>query len=248
MTFSDETLIAYADGELDPVTRAALEAAMTDDPALAERVARHRALRTRLESAFAPILTEPVPERLLASARGAAAQPSSAKVVALPLRPRAPRAHWSWPQWGAIAASLIVGALLSPLLPRATGDRPLVDARGGHMLAGGILARALSEQLASTQPAGAPVRIGVTFREHGGAYCRTFALREPGELAGLACRAQDSWRIEALALRAAESGGAYRQAASALPPAVAGTLADLIEGEPLDAAAEAAARTRGWNP
>ena len=45
MTFSDQTLSAYVDGELDAATRAALEAAMAGDPTLAGRIARQRALR-----------------------------------------------------------------------------------------------------------------------------------------------------------------------------------------------------------
>jgi hypothetical protein len=43
------------------------------------------------------------------------------------------------------------------------------------------------------------------------------------------------------------AGGAYRPAASGLPPAVAHTLETLIAGEPLDAQAEAAARARNWS-
>ena len=40
MTFTDETLSAYVDGELDAATRAALEGAMATDPQLAQRLAR----------------------------------------------------------------------------------------------------------------------------------------------------------------------------------------------------------------
>jgi anti-sigma factor RsiW len=250
MTFSDETVGAYADGELDAATSAALEAASAADPELAQRIARQRALRARVHRAFAPVLTEAVPERLLASARDAPAAPHTAEVIALPLRRQAPRARWSWPQWGAIAASLVVGALLGPLVLRAPAGPSLVAASGGQLLAGGGLARALSAQLASNQPPDAPVRIGVSFRDHRGAYCRTFSLQEAAELAGLACRQGASWQVMALAESAAPgaASGGYRQAGSALPPAVAGTLDELIDGEPLDAAAEAAARARDWKP
>ena len=243
MTYSEETLIAYADGELDAAQRVALETAMAGDPELAQRVARHQALRARLQAAFAPVLAEPVPERLLASVQGAAAGPRAASVVALPRRERA---RWSWPQWSAIAASLIVGAQLGPALLRPGADATLVDTRGGRLAASGVLARALADQLASSQPAGAPVRIGVSFRSRGGAYCRTFSLTAGG-LAGLACHEQNAWRIETLSRAETEpAAGEYRPAASALPPAVAGTLAEMIAGEPLDAAAESAARERGW--
>ena len=243
MTFSDETLMAYADGELDGPTRAAVEAAMAADPEVARRIAQHQALRSRLHSAFDPVLAEALPERLLAAVRGTAPQPHPGKVTALR---RAP-VRWSWPQWAALAASLLVGVLLGPWLVRAPGRAPLVT-HDGTVLAAGALARALSEQLASNQGADAAVQIGVSFRSRGGDYCRTFVLREKSALAGLACRAQGAWRLEALA--ASESaparGGEYRAAAAALPPAVAGTLDALIAGEPLDARAEAAARDRGW--
>src|SRR5205807_1410782 len=82
--------------------RAALEAAMAADPGLAQRVARHQALRARLRAALDPVLDEPLPQRLLESVRGAAAPRPAAKVIPLK-RPAAPR--WSWPQLGALAAA-----------------------------------------------------------------------------------------------------------------------------------------------
>jgi hypothetical protein len=242
MTFSDETLGAYVDGELDTATRAALEAAMATDPLLAVRIARQRALRTQVREAFAPVLTEPVPERLLAAARGVAA---GAQVLAFPARPR-PR--WSWPQWGAIAASLVVGVLLGPLLLRPPAPQAPLATSGGRVLASGVLARALSQQLASAQPRGAPVAIGVSFRGRSGGYCRSFVLRETQSLAGLACREGPAWEVVALARSAAPGSGGYTQASSALPPAVSRTLDELIVGEPLDAAGEAAARAHDWRP
>jgi anti-sigma factor RsiW len=245
MTFSEETLGAYADGELDAATRAAVETAMASDPQLAQRIAAQRALRARLEQAFAPVLSEPVPERLLAGARSASAgqRPSNGSA----LQPR-PRARWSWPQWGAIAAGLVIGALLGPLLWRSPAGGTPIDTRGGRMLANGRLEQALSEQLASTQPAGAPVQIGISFRARSGAYCRTFVMQDESRLAGLACRDRNAWRVETLArTESGPAGAGWRPAGSALPPAVAGTLDGLIAGEPLDAAAEAAARASGWN-
>ncbi len=244
MNFSDETVMAYADGELDAATCAALESAMALDAQLAQRVARHRALRGRLRAALDPVLDEPLPERLLASVRGA--QPHAANVIALK-RKAAP--GWSWPQWGAIAASLVGGALLGPLLLRTPADGALVT-RDGQVLASGALARALTGQLASSQPPDAPVQIGVSFRARNGDYCRTFVLRGKSALAGLACRGHEAWRLEVLAQNPAPPAAAagYRPAGSALPASVAHTLDELIAGEPLDAGAEAAARARGWQP
>lgn len=242
MTFEEETLIAYADGELDAATRAAIEAAVASDPQLAHRIAQHRALRARLHAAFEPVLEERVPERLLASLHGTAAGARADNVVSLRPQPR-----WSWPQWGAMAASVVLGILLGALLLRPSGGP--IDTRGGQMLASGALARALSEQLASTATPGAPVEVGVSFRAKSGSYCRSFVLHAGGSLAGLACHEQAAWQVLALAPAEARGAlGSYRQAASALPPSVARALDDLIAGEPLDAAGEAAARARGWKP
>ncbi len=243
MTFDDQTLMAYADGELDEAARAAVTAAMAADPQLAQRVAEHRELRRRLQAAFEPVLAEPPPARLLASARAAGVP---GRVI--PLKPRAvPR--WSWPQWAAIAASLVIGVLSGALLLRpGTGAGPIL-ARNGQMLAGGVLASALTNQLSGTQPPNAAVQIGVSFRTRDGIYCRTFVLQAAAALAGIACRERGSWQLQVLAQ--SEPGrsarGAYRPAASNLPPAVARTLDALIAGEPLDAAAEAAARTGNWS-
>jgi negative regulator of sigma E activity len=241
MTFSEETVMAYADGELDAATCAAVEAAMATDPELARRIAQHRALRDTLRSAFDPVMDEPVPARLSAAAHGRPDEPR--RVV--PLRPRAV-ARWSWPHWSALAASLILGLMLGPWLMRPAERAPLVTSDGA-LLAQGSLARALSQQLASSQSAIEPVQIGVSFRSRSGAYCRTFAMRDKNVLAGLACHEQGNWHVEALAMSEPSSAGdGYRTAATALPPAIAGTLDALIAGEPLDARAEAAARASGW--
>ena len=64
MRFSEETLMAYADGELDLVTRAEIEAAMAQDPEVARAVERHRLMAAQVRTAYDGVLEEPVPERL----------------------------------------------------------------------------------------------------------------------------------------------------------------------------------------
>ncbi|MHB8812910.1 MAG: anti-sigma factor family protein [Steroidobacteraceae bacterium] len=248
MSFPDEVLMAYADDELDARTRAAVEAAMVSDPEIARRVARHKALRSRFRSAFDKVLDEPVPTRLLKVMHGAPADSRENNIV--PMRGRQARRarHWSWPQWTAVAASLIVGVIAGRLaLVRFPG--PIVM-RDGQVLASGALADALSNQLAADQSTANPVRIGVSFRSKSGQYCRTFDLASPGALAGLACRAAGEWRVRVLARTESDAGGSgsYRQAASSMPPAVIAAVGDLMAGEPLDAQAEAAARGRHWQP
>ncbi len=81
MIFSDETVMAYADGELDEATRAAVESAMATDSALADRVARERRFRARLHSEFDPVLTEPIPDQLLAAAKGTSTKARTGDII-----------------------------------------------------------------------------------------------------------------------------------------------------------------------
>ncbi|HEY8003441.1 MAG TPA: hypothetical protein VIE16_04395 [Phenylobacterium sp.] len=224
----DERVIAYVDGELAGEARVAFEAQMSADPALAAEVARHRALAARVAVAYAPVLEEPVPPRLTALA-GAA-------------NDRGPIGRPAWPQWAAMAACLVLGVAAGRAFWPEQG--PLA-ARGGELLARGALDRALTTALAS-EPGGA-IRVGLTFKAADGRYCRTF--ESPADrLAGLACRRDGRWRAQTTTAWAPPPASAYRQAASELPPAVLAAVDGLSAGPSLDAAAERAARDRGWSP
>lgn len=241
MTYSDETLMAYADGELEPAERAAIEHAMQADPAIAEAVARHRALRQDIAAAFAGILDEPVPARLQPPPAAPVAPVVSldAARAARATAPAPARRRWSWPEWGALAAMLMVGVLVGKVVPQ--GGQPAIAGNGNQVVARGELASALDRQVGG-RDAGT-VRVGVSFAARDGEYCRSFVM---GASAGLACRAGGQWRIPVLAEAGAQAEGAYRQAGTELPPAVLDAIDARIAGKPLDAAGEEAARARGW--
>jgi hypothetical protein len=251
MTFSDDILMAYADGELEEPQRSAVEAAVRADPKLAAIVERHRALRAQVFDAFAGVLDEPVPARLdalgankvlfLDAARNARSRPAAA--VPAPAAPAAP-ARPVWPRWGALAATLVVGVLAGSLwFDGADGTGAFISAdAGGRLVARGQLAGALSRQLASDPAPNSPVRIGVSFATHDGGYCRSF---KAGASAGLACRDGEAWRIPVLSEQAT-AAGEYRQAASAAPQAVLDAIDERIAGTTMNATAERAARERGW--
>jgi negative regulator of sigma E activity len=250
MTFSDEVLMAYADGELDAGTREQVQDAINKDPEIARRVASHQALRDALRSGFDPVLGERVPDRLIAAARSraperaAAPAPVESKVVPL-FRNRA--AVRPWPKWAALAASFVLGALA---LQFGTGLRKpaSIAERNGQLLASGALEQALSNQLAGSQTGAAPVQIGVSFLSRTGHYCRSFQLREATSMGGLACNEGGNWKLEVLAR--GEAGPAnnpeYRLAGSTLPPAVIQAVNDNIVGDPLDAKSETSARDHQW--
>jgi hypothetical protein len=247
MTFSEETLMAYADDELDAQTRTAVEAAMATDPEIARRVAQHKALRGKLRLAFDNVIDEPTPQRLVNAARGVPAVRREGNVI--PLRRRAPQGR-GVPLWVSIAASLVIGVIIGQAMLRGPASTA-VTSRDGQLLASGVLARALSTQLAGAQTDQNPVQIGASFKSKAGAYCRTFTLHESTTLAGLACRQHDDWSVQVLAQTtptAQNSNGAYRQAGSEIPKSVLQSVEDNIAGDPLDARAEAAARDKSWNP
>ncbi|MFT5645302.1 MAG: hypothetical protein ACI83P_002872 [Janthinobacterium sp.] len=270
MIFSDETLMAFADGELDAASRQAIEQAMLQDPVLARTVAQHKALRMQVFAAFSPVLDEPVPTRLrqpiqapvhkpAMPARGAtvirlaAVRASKDTAQAVPAsRPR----RWSWPrskpEWGALAAMLLVGVLAGRYsLSSSEGDMGLasiVAGKSGMLTAQGKLDKALSQQAQSDSGAG--VKIGLSFVSHQGDYCRSFvAAGAVGQsLAGLACKSGAQWRIPIVVdapVLPAESGS-YRMASTGMPPAVLAAIDQRIEGAALDASAERDALRRGW--
>lgn len=232
MRIDDATLMAYADGELDEAARAKVEAAIAADPALQARVAAHRELRATVAGAFAGVIDEPVPDRLAAMLQpGAEVVDFAAARERREARP-APR---PWRQWAAIAATLVVGVLAGRTIEFGS---PAIIARDGEFVAQGKLAEALDTDLAS-----AGGMVGLSFRNRAGDYCRTFSA---DGIAGVACRDSGGWGVRTAVTAAPGAAGDYRMAGSETPPEVLRSVESMIDGEPLDAAAEAAARVRGW--
>lgn len=264
MSISDETLMAYADGELDASERNAVELAMQQDPAVASKVAQHQMLRSNVFAAFAQALDEPIPARLQALLQ---TQPETvvqlndiradknAKLEAAKQQVAHARS-WSWPEWGALAASLVVGVMVGRItLFAPNNDTTVASAvsasQDGGLIAHGKLATALSQQLASAPASDHSVRIGLSFVAKDGAYCRSFALDGS---AGLACKEAMQWKIPVMVenlasdTRADAQAGSYRKAASAIPPAVLEAIDQRIAGQALDAKAEQLAKEHGWKP
>ncbi len=246
MNFSDEILMAFADGELDENTRHAIELAMRTDPALAARVRKIQALRSNVLSAFAPTLDEAVPQRLHAAARSAkVVHLNTVRAARLP-PPRVPeKPHWPWREWGAIAGSVVFGVMAGAFgLHQIKGGTPMVASSGvnGMLTAQGALAEALSEQLSGVPAGEAKVRIGLSFVAKEGGYCRSFSLPNAG---GLACRSGEQWIIPVMAATDSASQP-YRQVGSTMPPAVLAAIEERIEGKSLDILAERAALRKNW--
>jgi anti-sigma factor RsiW len=129
---SDEALIAYLDGELDSAEQRHVEAWLDADPAVRDRLSALARSTELVRDAYADIVDEPVPGRLLLAARGdsvAASPVSEAEIVVLPSRRSVGRVPGSRRYIGLAAAAALFGLMIGSagtyvgmgLLPQGTG-------------------------------------------------------------------------------------------------------------------------------
>lgn len=231
MMIEDGELLAWIDGELADSDVARVAAAVAADSALNARVTAHRQLAERLANGFAPLLdTTSVTPRAPTPVVPFAAARASRRLTHRP-----PVIHWQ--RYTALAATLMIGIATGILSGRLASPGGVADAQGA-LVASATLSKVLDEQL-SGQPG--PTRVTLSFRNHDGEYCRSFA---GAALAGIACRDASRWQVR-YAAAVPRTIGAYRTAAAGDSALLAASDA-MIEGTPLDANGERTAREIGW--
>jgi hypothetical protein len=233
MSWRDEDIMAYIDGEMTVDVRVRFEAALESDAELARRTRQQRRISNRVRSAYASVVNEPVPDRF-----------ANLLAADQPAEPNSPawweglRAFFARPfaAQGMVAlASLALGLFV-----------------GAHFLTSGAGISGQST-LASSQLAAAlnaadgneGWQMPVTFRSDSGQYCRAFQASE-APTRGLACREESGWQVRLLMNDGAAASGGYQLAGSSLPPALLQSIDDMIEGDPLDADSIEAAASSGW--
>jgi hypothetical protein len=231
MSFEPEIIMAYVDGELDLLTAKRIEKAMEGNAALAARVASERVLRARLSARFDPVMEEEVPARLTALLANIDTSMAARR------EDRKRRFGFGPAQWGAVAASLVLGLIVGRANLAGSGG-PIAE-RNGTLVASASLKTALDTQLASNQPASAATHVGLTFRDKSGAICRTF---ESQALSGIACRGAAEWQLRQT-ISTPGAKAEYRQAASGL---ISEAASSMMAGSPMDAEAERTAQARDW--
>lgn len=239
MTFDDQTIMAYADGECDAVTVRRIEKAMISDTDLADRIGKARALRDKLAAHYAPVESEDIPDRLTAMLTTAASDVDTSFALRKAGRERAKQQRRSFglAQWGAMAATLALGIVVGQYGLNGGPESPFAQ-QGGALVASGPLENALDRQLASTQADDSNFRIGLTFRARTGAVCRSFT----GEaVSGIGCREGQQWKMVSTLPGGVQ--GDYRQASSSGINAVA---AELMVDGPMDADSERKLLESGW--
>lgn len=208
ISLNQDVLVAYVDRELPPEQAEVVEAALAHDEAARETV---RLLRLSAEIAaqsYADVLNEPIPDRLLAAARGAKPMPAA--------RPRrmARLSPWLIPLAAGLAALVIgfaggnawrsadesgYGPALAPSVD------PLESAYEATLQ--GALESGQAGQAFSYESEGVgkgAIRLGREFTTGFGASCREFSRQETRGTAsstgnGIACRtAQGGWTVMVL--------------------------------------------------
>lgn len=235
MNITDEIIAAFADGELDGADRARVEAAISADPMLRQKVERHRALRTLLADHYEPLAATPVPAHLTALLQSANAEESKgAEVVSFAAerqkRGLAPMVR----RWAPLVGPALAASLVLAVWQPWQGSPP-------QGYAGGDLAAALDTQLAGATPEQADTRILLSFERQGGGLCRAW---RGGKEGGIACRDDTGWKIERQFALGAVPTGEFRQAGSEADLLAAAQ--EMAAGEALDVEAERAAQARGW--
>jgi anti-sigma factor RsiW len=226
-----EDIAAFADGELSGERHERVATAVLADPELMRQVERHKALKTTLSSHYAPILGQPLPDRISATLR----VPQTAQVVdfARAQESRAERRrlpHWGWIAGPALAASLALAVFIPGMQsqPEAYADAQL--------------AAILNEQMVASQSQGTETRVLLSFRSKAGQYCRAFSGSAGG---GIACRDDEGWRLEVIGEGSEHASSDYRMAGGSDAEILA-LAQEMAAGPALDAQGEQAAKAQGW--
>lgn len=245
----DELLSAYIDGELPADEADTLTTRLETEPELMQRLEAMRASDDAVRTVYEAIDRTPLPDAVLKHFDEPASANPPDNVVAFP--ERGIRRFLQAPVAIAASVALVVGFVVSDFF-RDDSAAPGVN---DSLVAGAVgmesELHALLEHGASGTVQdfgdGATAEVVLTFEDTGGDYCRQVRVDLPTRPAhGVACRRNDAWQMETIAL-GASAGGPFTPAAASTPEAVRTAVDDLIgTGEPLDPVRETEIISEGW--
>lgn len=246
--FSDETLMAFADGELQSPVRESVQRAIDADNDIAARVAMFMESGTSAKKALAPLLEEPVPdallERVTAMVDADASNRKTDTGQVIPFTSRiVPPAGFEAGRWIApIAASvaLMVGAVAGYVIGTSDGNTPTA-------LQMAALDRADIAGALNTVPSGKDVvladmgdrfRAIATYKDANGTICREFEVdhKDQSTVVAVACKPNTIWKVQ-FSVVAGQAGSGYAPASSL--ESLEAYLTATGAGEPLTPEAEA---------
>jgi hypothetical protein len=247
---SDETLMAYADGELDDAEARVIGRAIQSDPALAARLQVFRITGRSLAPHFDGVLAGDPPASMLEAIRnapvGRVPPPPSLLASLRGFLDGFGRGSSPWPAIAGIAAGVLIGAAATQLVGQGgPAESFLTVEADGRIFAAGELARVL-ETVPSAPADERTLGATSTFESIDDRFCRLYrALKQTG----LACRnAPGDWQVLAMAEASAGAGqNEYGPSGGSGSSAVADLANQLMKSEAaLDPGTEAALIARKW--
>ncbi|MCV0394702.1 MAG: anti-sigma factor [Rhizobiaceae bacterium] len=250
--FDDETLMAFADGELDEATAAAVEEAIGDDDTLMARVEMFMETRARARAELKPTSEEPVPAALEAAVREMVESSRKASVAAadsptgrvLPIdaarrkRGLLQAGTWQLPLAASLATAIAAGVIGYQL---GSGNGPfaprLVNASRTDIEEA---LRTLESGQERRLPGDGRIRIVASFRDNNETLCREYEV-DPvsgNSLVAVSCREGDSWETR---FAVAAPAGAEGYAPASSMDALEAYLSAIEAGPPLSEEEEAEA-------
>ncbi|MGE0211203.1 MAG: anti-sigma factor [Parvibaculaceae bacterium] len=247
--FSDETLVAFADGELADSDASVLRDALENDPALKKRLEVFVATRDRLRADFGSVVNEPVPDRLteLVMSQGMTRGNERHRRGRHDI-PRLSVSRFAGSMAAAVACLVagLGGFLIGSQTVRDTGSGLVSLTASAEPELQRLLATGADGAVASWSAGnhGGEITLEGTYRTRAG-LCRSFSVSERTGTAsraeGIACLDANAWRTRMVAARDAADGtmtpatgagqavDAFLDAAEAGDPLDAATVRELIE-------------------
>lgn len=224
--FDDETLMAFADGELDEQTAAAVEEAMRGDDQLVARISLFMETRKLSAEAMAPLLDVPVPDDLTANiakmpGTQADGETSRDNVVGFTTSPTA-RQQPVVSRWmAALAAS--VALVAGGVLGFAAGNLPSDTTQSIIQVAQfdqPNLANALDTMVSGAQlrlpTSGDRLRMIASYHDEDKTLCREFELDQADRttFVSVACKSNSGWKMHFTVAATSQSDSGYAPASS----------------------------------
>ncbi|MDW3183450.1 anti-sigma factor family protein [Roseobacter sp.] len=246
--FTDEELMAYADGELAEERASALDLALAESVDLADRLALFVDTKMVAKDAWEPVLQEPVPEHLVQRVRDLAAVDEGTRegaddiVVAFPqsARPETATPVWKLPLAAglALAVGLGAGLMLSQDSGGGFGSIEIAALTDRQVIAALDTVPSGEDRLLDNGARIAPI---ATFFDGAQILCREFEFdRADGmTIVSVACQREGEWDVQMAVAAAAATDTGYAPASSL--DTLDAYLTANNAGPPLDLDAEAAA-------
>jgi hypothetical protein len=197
--FSDEELMAFADGEADGKLSKRIQAATLSDSRVANRVALFRSTSQALKHVFPVQRNDEVDEKIVAAMENAQRSQTQSKsnesnVVQFPKRNPIIDQWWK----GVAAAAIILGFGLSTgYMVAQQVDTPVQMAGQVNEATAQAFNTVASGEYVTLQDG--KLTLVATFKSTNGEACREYEIENgaPGKITGLACKHSHGWHVVA---------------------------------------------------